>query len=87
VSLDKGLCGAAATAKKTVVVNDVTKDPRYMAGSDLVKSEIVVPVLSKGALYGEIDINSYFANTFSPEDQAFVEACAALVGSYIEKAR
>ena len=83
----KDCAGAAAAAKKTVVVNDVTKDPRYMAGSDLVKSEIVVPVLSKGALYGEIDINSYFANTFSAEDQAFVEACAALVGSYTEKAR
>ncbi|HLK52411.1 MAG TPA: GAF domain-containing protein, partial [Candidatus Angelobacter sp.] len=62
-------------------------DPRYMAGSELVKSEIVVPVLVKGALFGEIDINSYFANTFAPQDQEFVEACAALVGSYLEKPR
>jgi len=88
ISLHKGLCGAAATSKKTVVVNNVADDPRYLAGSELVKSEIVVPVLTKGGvLYGEIDINSYFANTFSSEDQQFVEACAALVSSYLEKPR
>ena len=87
VSLDKGLFGEAASTRRTAVINDVSADPRYKAGSSLVKSEIVVPVLSKGALYGEIDINSYFANTFTAEDQAFVEACAALVGSYMEKPR
>ena len=32
VSLDKGLCGAAATSKKTVVVNNVANDPRYLRG-------------------------------------------------------
>jgi len=87
ISLDRGLCGAAASTKKTVVVNNVAADPRYLAGSELVKSEIVVPVLVKGTLYGEIDINSYFANTFTAEDQQFVEACAALVGGYMEKPR
>lgn len=85
ISLDKGLCGAAATTGKTVVVNNVAADPRYLQGSELVKSEIVVPIFAKKQLYGEIDVNSYFANTFTAEDQQFVEACAALVGSYLEK--
>jgi len=85
VSLEKGLCGAAATSGKTVVVNNVASDPRYLAGSELVKSEIVVPIFARKLLYGEIDINSYFANTFTKEDQEFVEGCAALVGSYLEK--
>ena len=87
ISLDKGLCGAAATTKKTVVVNDVAKDPRYLRGSELVKSEMVVPVFTRAALFGEIDINSYFANTFTAEEQQFVEACAALVAGYLEKPR
>jgi L-methionine (R)-S-oxide reductase len=85
VSLDKGLCGAAASTGKTVVVNNVAADPRYLAGSELVKSEIVVPILVKKQLFGEIDINSYFVNTFTAEDQQFVEACAALVAGYLEK--
>ena len=85
VSLDKGLCGAAATSKKTVLVNNVAKDPRYLPGSELVKSEMVVPILTRGALYGVIDINSYFADTFNFDEQKFVEACAELVSSYLEK--
>jgi L-methionine (R)-S-oxide reductase len=85
VSLDKGLCGAAGSTGKTVVVNNVAADPRYLAGSELVKSEIVVPILVKKQFFGEIDINSYFVNTFTAEDQQFVEACAALVAGYLEK--
>jgi GAF domain-containing protein len=79
------LCGEAASSKKTVVVNNAADDPRYKASSALVKSEIVVPIFSRSALYGEIDINSYFANTFTFEEQQFMEACAALVGDYLEK--
>ena len=85
VPLDKGLCGAAASLGTTVLANNVADDPRYLAGSELVKSEIVVPVLAKRQVYGEIDINSYFANTFTREDQEVIEACAKLVGNYLEK--
>ena len=87
VSLDKGLCGAAATSKKTVLVNNVANDPRYLPGSELVKSEMVVPIFTRGALFGVIDINSYFADTFNFDEQKFVEACAALVSDYLEKPR
>lgn len=85
VALDKGLCGAAASTGKTIIVNNVAADPRYLAGSELVKSEIVAPFFVKKQIYGEIDINSYFVNTFTAEDQQFVEACAALVVGYLEK--
>ena len=64
IPLDTGLCGAAATTKQTVIVADVTKDPRYLAGSSMVNSEIVVPILVGNKLAGELDIESYFANTF-----------------------
>jgi L-methionine (R)-S-oxide reductase len=46
IPLDKGLCGAAAISGETVVVNNVGADPRYL-GSDLVKSNIVVPIFAK----------------------------------------
>jgi L-methionine (R)-S-oxide reductase len=85
VSLDKGLCGDAASTKKTVVVNNAANDPRYKASSALVKSEIVTPIFTRGALYGVIDINSYLADTFNFDEQKFVEACAALVSGYLEK--
>lgn len=82
IPLDKGLCGAAATSKSTVVVNDAQADPRYIGG-DMVKSNMVVPILVKDHVVAELDIESYFAGTFTAEDQEFLESCAALVGRYM----
>ncbi|MGA7295842.1 MAG: GAF domain-containing protein [Terriglobales bacterium] len=84
IPLDKGLCGAAATSGKTVAVNNVAADPRYL-GSDLVKSNIVVPIIVKKRVVAELCIESYFADTFDVAEQRFIESCSALVSSYIEK--
>jgi L-methionine (R)-S-oxide reductase len=78
ISLDRGLCGAAANLGKTVAVNDVGKDSRYLMGSQQTKSEIIVPMLVRGALVAEFDINSFFKGTWNAEETAFVEQCAAL---------
>lgn len=86
IPLDRGLCGAAATSGKTIVVDDVRKDPRYLAGSDLVKSEIVVPIFIGKKLVGELNVESYFLATFNEQERKFVEACADLAGRYFEKA-
>ena len=85
ITLDQGLCGAAATTGKTVVVNDVHADPRYL-GSDLVKSNIVAPIFVKKSVTAELCIESYFANTFDATEQKFIESCAELVGRCMETA-
>jgi len=87
IPLNTGLCGAAATSGQTVVVHDVSKDPRYLAGSPLVKCEIVVPIFVKNKLAAELDIESYFAGVFIPSEQSFVEACATVVGKYLTHVR
>jgi GAF domain-containing protein len=80
-----GLCGAAATSGQVVVVQDVSRDPRYLAGSPLVKSEIVVPIYGNQKLAAELDINSYFAETFNRTERQFVEACAKVIANYLAK--
>jgi L-methionine (R)-S-oxide reductase len=85
ISLGNGLCGAAATSGKVVVVQDVSADPRYLPGSSLVKSEIVVPIYVNKKLAGELDIESYFADTFTKDEQEFVAACAKLTADYLAK--
>ncbi len=85
IPLDTGLCGAAASTGKTVIVDDVTKDPRYLQGSSMVISEIVVPIFVKGKLAGELDIESYFPSTFDKTEQEFVEACAGIVGRFLAR--
>ena len=84
IPLDKGLCGAAATSGKTVVVNNVAADPRYL-GSDIVKSNMVVPIIVQKRVVAELCVESYFADTFTVSEQKFVESCAALVGRHMEK--
>jgi L-methionine (R)-S-oxide reductase len=85
IPLTTGLCGAAASTGKVVVVQDVTADPRYLPGSSLVKSEMVVPLFVNKKLAGELDVESYFADTFSKSEQEFVEACAAIAATYLAK--
>jgi L-methionine (R)-S-oxide reductase len=84
IPLNTGLCGAAATSRQTVVVHDVSKDPRYLAGSPLVKCEVVVPIFVNNKLAAELDVESYFASVFTPVEQSFVEACASIVAKYLE---
>jgi GAF domain-containing protein len=85
IPLDTGLCGSAASTGKTVIVDDVTKDPRYLQGSSMVISEIVVPISVNGKLAGELDVESYFPGTFTKAEQEFVEECARLAGRYLGK--
>ena len=84
ISLHQGICGAAASSGKTVVVHDVKKDPRYLACSIETKSEIVVPIFVHGKVAGELDIDSHFLSAFSDEDREMVEYCAELVGKRLE---
>ena len=85
IPLNQGICGAAATSGKTVVVHDVNSDPRYLACSIETKSEIVVPVFVRGKVVGELDIDSHFPSAFGPEDQELVEYCARVLGKHLEK--
>ena len=85
IPLNEGICGAAASSGQTVVVDDVNKDPRYLACSLETKSEIVVPVFVKGRVVGELDIDSHFPAAFTSEHQELVQYCAALIGKTLEK--
>lgn len=82
IPLGRGICGAAATEKQTIIVDDVNEDPRYLACSVETRSEIVVPILSvereRGVL-GEIDVDSDKRAAFGPADRELLEAVAALL--------
>ena len=81
IPLGRGICGAAATGKATIVVDDVHADPRYLACSIETKSEIVVPIVDGGRVLGEIDIDSDRPAAFGAADRALLEAVAALLSA------
>ncbi|MDX9856433.1 MAG: GAF domain-containing protein [candidate division Zixibacteria bacterium] len=77
IELNRGICGAAASQKQTVVVDNVLDDPRFLACSITTRSEIVVPLLDGDRVIGEIDIDSDHPKFFNGEDRAMLEAVAA----------
>jgi len=84
IPLNQGICGAAASSGKTIVVDDVNFDARYLACSIETKSEIVVPVFVNGKVAGELDIDSHFLAAFGPDDRKLCEHAATLLGKFLE---
>jgi len=79
IPLGNGICGAAATEKATIVVDDVSADARYLACSIETQSEIVVPIMQGAHVLGEIDIDSDRRAAFGAADRALLEPVAALL--------
>jgi L-methionine (R)-S-oxide reductase len=83
IPLGRGICGAAATGKATIIVDDVNADSRYLACSIETKSEIVVPIMDGDRVLGEIDIDSDRHAAFTADDRALLERVAALIARRI----
>ena len=87
IPLGRGICGAAAAEKATIVVDDVNADPRYLACSLETQSEIVVPILRDGDVLGEIDIDSDRRAAFGADDRALLEPIATLLAERLSEQR
>lgn len=81
IPLNKGICGAAASTGRTIIVDDVNADPRYLACSLETRSEIAVPIRppKDGRVLGEIDIDSDTPAAFTDEDRKLLEEVAEIL--------
>jgi len=79
IPIGQGICGAAVHEKKSIIVDDVNADPRYLACSIETRSEIVIPIMSGNKVFGEIDIDSDLEAIFHDSDQEILEKCAAVL--------
>ncbi|HEY0874477.1 MAG TPA: GAF domain-containing protein [Vicinamibacterales bacterium] len=87
IPLGRGICGAAAAEEKTIIVDDVNADPRYLACSIDTKSEIVVPIMLNGEVLGELDIDSDRPAAFNEHDQRLLEEIATILAPTLARAR
>jgi L-methionine (R)-S-oxide reductase len=86
----QGLSGAAVAARRAVVVNDVTADPRYLTAFATTLSEAIVPVVDPGtgAVVGTLDVEGAERDAFTDADRHALEECAAaLPGLFAEAGR
>lgn len=78
IRFGKGVCGAAAQERRTVVVPDVHVFPGHITCDARSRSEIVVPVFDgTGQLLAVLDIDSDKPNTFDDEDREHLEKLVA----------
>jgi GAF domain-containing protein len=84
IRISAGMCGLAARERRTIILSDVRDDPRYIACSPTVRSEIVVPLLDGERVLGVLDLDSDGIDGFGPEDQTLLETVASYV---VEKCR
>ena len=84
ISYGKGICGQAAAAQRTFVINDVAEERNYIACSIHVKSEIVVPIIKNQIVVGQIDIDSHTPAAFTKKDQQLLEHICRELATYIE---
>ena len=75
----KGVCGTAWREAKTQIVPDVEQFPGHIACSSVSRSEIVVPIISRGKVTAVMDIDSAQLNTFDQTDAVWLEKIAALL--------
>ena len=85
IPLGRGICGAAAAEKATIIVDDVHADPRYLACSVDTQSEIVVPIMDDGNGLGEIDVDSDRPAAFGEADRELLERVAARLATRLRE--
>jgi GAF domain-containing protein len=76
IPLDKGVCGAAARTRTTQRVADVNAFPGHIACDSASRSELVVPLVVDGELFGVLDLDSPLPDRFDADDQRGIAAIA-----------
>ena len=69
----KGVCGTAWQEGATLLVPDVEVFPGHIVCSSLSRSEIVVPLIKDGKVWGVLDIDSDLLNFFDETDRKYLE--------------
>ncbi len=87
IPMGHGLVGYAAESKETVLVPDVTKDPRYIEANPETRSELVIPLVYKNKVVGVLDLEHTKRGFFTDEHNRTMTTLAAQIAIAIENAR
>lgn len=73
IEIGKGVCGAAAEKKETIIVPDVHEFPGHIFCDGGTNSEIVIPIIKQKNLIGVLDLDSYEFSAFNETDKIYLE--------------
>lgn len=87
IGLGEGIVGAAAAQREPVLVTDARADARYLGNSDMVRSELSVPLIVRQRLVGVIDVQSTAPGAFKDYDSTLLRLIAGRVAAAIDNAQ
>jgi L-methionine (R)-S-oxide reductase len=82
IAFGRGVCGTAASERKTIIVPDVEQFPGHIACDAGSRSEIVVPILQRGAVVAVLDLDSYELAAFDDVDAEHLAKVAELASTF-----
>ncbi|TME69230.1 MAG: diguanylate cyclase [Chloroflexi bacterium] len=85
VATDRGISGWVFTHREGQIIDDVRADPRYI-GDPRVRSELVVPLVSRGQAVGVLVLSHPAVAAFSKRDLTLMETVGAQIAAQIEVA-
>lgn len=77
IAYNRGVCGTSWAQKETLIVPNVDEFPGHIACSSLSKSEIVIPLFKEDEVYGVLDVDSSYFNTFDEIDEKYLKEIIA----------
>lgn len=83
IPMGKGVCGTSAATEKTLRIEDVHQFPGHIACDAASRSEIVIPLMKDGKLYGVLDIDSPVTDRFDEMDQQGLEKFAEILYNHL----
>jgi phosphoserine phosphatase RsbU/P len=87
VKMGEGIVGRAAQTRRSVLVNDVRKDPSYIQSLQAVRSELAVPLIAKNRVVGVIDLEAPWPDFFNEQHQNLLELLAGRMALAVMNAR
>lgn len=80
----KGVCGTAAAEMRIQLVPDVHLFPGHIACDSASNSEVVVPLIKDGIVFGVLDIDSPIKNRFDELDAKYLQLFVDKLNKYID---
>lgn len=83
IEIGKGVCGTTVQTRETIIVDDVEKFPGHIACDSGSRSEIVIPIILRGKIFGVLDIDSYNQSNFNLIDKDNLEKLCYILAERI----
>ena len=86
-ALSEGIVGKVLSTERPVRVNDIHEEPVYQPETPGILSELAVPIMVNGRIFGCFNVESHVLNAFTDHDERLLTTVAQSMSTAIEKIR